>query len=223
MTSSLTSDLIQRIRDRNTAYPELKKAHHFVFDCPLDRSYQVPSEYVWLSVHPSEGDDDWNLCPHNTEETRDYNFQLEHGPSVGSQGRLKKLRWFLGDELFQRTTLTMQFFWSVNNTNAAFKERFGYPFNRHPHQDFCNQMNLELINRIRPKAVFAESRPLLDRYELEFGLIPVATYYDTDGYHSLEERRFEDGTPFYCFDNLSARRGHKKARSLVHTLVHGIG
>ena len=84
-------------------------------------------------------------------------------------------------------------------------------------------MNLELINRIRPKAVFAESRPLLKLYEQEFGLIRVATYFGPNRGPSLEEHRFEDDTPFYCFDNLSARRGHKKARSLVHTLVHGIG
>ena len=118
--SVLTSDLIQRVRDRRALYPELRKSHHFVFDCPLDRTFQGQSEYIWLSVHPSEGDDDWNLCPTNTEETRDYNFQLEHGPSVGSQRRLKKLRWFLGDELFQSTTLTMLFFWSVSDTSAAF-------------------------------------------------------------------------------------------------------
>ena len=80
-------------------------------------------------------------------------------------------------------------------------------------------MNLALIDRLRPRAVFAESRPLLERYEHEFGLIHVATYYGADDYPSLEERRFKDGTPFYCFDNLSARRGHKEPRSLVHQLV----
>ena len=222
MPDSLTSDLIQRIRDRSTNYPELKEAHHFVFDCPLDRSYQGPSEYVWLSVYPSEGDDDWNLCPHNTEETRDYNFQLEHGRSIGSQRRLKKLRWFLGDELYRLTTLTMQFFWSVKNTGTDFTERFGYTFNRHPHWNFCIAMNLELIDRIRPRAVFAERRRLLNRYEHEFGLNPVHTHYGRDGNPLLEERRFGDGTPFLCFDNLSARHGHEEARSLVNTLVHEI-
>ena len=140
-------------------------------------------------------------------------FRLEHGRSVGSQRRLKKLRWFLGDELFGRTALTMKFFWSVNNTNAAFKQRFGYTFNRNPHQDFCSQTNLELIERIRPKAVFAESRPLLNRYVREFGLTPVATHFGPDDAPLVEERRFEVGTPFHCFDNLSARRGHEKARS----------
>ena len=102
-----------------------------------------------MSGHPSEGDDDWNLCPHNTEETRDYNFQLEYGPSVGSQRRLKKLRWFLGDEMFRRTTLTMLFFWSVNDIRTAFTERFGYAFNKHPHWNFCSETNLALIDRMR--------------------------------------------------------------------------
>ena len=77
-------------------------------------------------------------------------------------------------------------------------------------------MNLALIDRIQPRAVFVESRPLLKRYESEFELTPVATYYDKDRNPILETLRLERGIPFYCFDNLSARRGHKEARRLVH-------
>ena len=137
MNDSLkTSDLIQRIRDRSTVHTELKNSHHFVFDCPLDPSYEGRVEYVWISVYPSEGADDWDTCSGPTEETRDYNFQQNYGRSSGSQRRMTKLRWFLGDRLFQRTSLTMQFFWSVHGVEAAFRERFGYTFNRHPHWNF---------------------------------------------------------------------------------------
>ena len=185
MDDCRTNDLFQRIRNRSTVHLELQKAHHFVFDCPLDRSYRGRAEYVWLSVHPSEGDDDWDLCPHNMEETRDWNFQLEYGPSVGSQRRLKKLRWFLGDETFRHTTLTMLFFWSVSDIRTAFTEKISYTFNKQLRSNFFSETNLAVIDRMRPRAVFAESRPLLNRYEHEFGLIPVATYYDADGFHSL--------------------------------------
>ncbi|MCY4128241.1 MAG: hypothetical protein OXG15_03235 [Gammaproteobacteria bacterium] len=172
---------------------------------------------------PERRRDDWNLCHHNTEETRDYEFQLEYGPSIASQRRLKKLRWFLGDELFRRTSLTMLFFWSVNNIRTSFTSRFGYRFTQHPHWDFCSEMNLALIDRIRPRAVFAESRPLLERYEREFNLTPAATYYDEDWSHVLDIRRLKNGIgiPFYCFDNLSARRGHRDIRTLVRRFVSG--
>ena len=214
--------MIQQVRDRSTTFQELKNAHHFVFDRPLDPSYQGNSEFVWLSVHPGEGDDDWEICNQFTEETRDYNFQLDHGPSRGSQSRIEKMLWFLGDEMFSRTTLTMLFYWSVSDSYDAIKSRFGYTFSQNPHWDFCTRTNLELIHRIRPRAVFAESRPGLKYYEHEFGLSQVKTYCDTDGYHILEQRQFEDGTPFFCFDNLSARRGHSEVRQLVHKLIHEI-
>ena len=194
----------------------MKKSHHFVFDSPLDRGYGGRTGYVWLSVHPGDGEDDWTLCPRNTEETRVYNFQYEYGPSVGSQRRLKKLRWFLGDEMFCRTTLTMLYFWSVRDVGPSFTSKFGYTFNKQPHWDFCNELNLALIDRIQPKAVFAERRPLLERHEREFELIPVATYYEKDRQPILEILRFEHGVPFYCFDNLSARRGHEEIRRLIH-------
>ena len=113
MATSMTSELIDRVRARRELFPELKKSHHFEFDSPLDRSYAGPSEYVWLNVHPGDGQDDWDLCPLNTEEYRVYNFQYEYGLGIGNQRRMTKLRSFLGDEMFCRTTLTMLFFWSV--------------------------------------------------------------------------------------------------------------
>ncbi|MCY4093567.1 MAG: hypothetical protein OXG05_00420 [Gammaproteobacteria bacterium] len=219
MDTSITSDLIDRVRVRLELFPELKKSHHFVFVSPLDRSYAGRTEYVWLSVHPGDGEDDWELCPCNTEETRLYNFQYEYGPSIGSQRRVKKLRWFLGDEMFCRTTLTMLFFWSVKDIGSSFTSKFGYTLNKHPHWDFCTELNLALINRLQPKAVFAESRPLRQRYEREFKLTPVATYYDQHRHPILEILRFKNGIHFYCFDNPSARRGHEEIRGLVHRFV----
>ena len=48
--------------------------------------------------------------------------------------------------------------------DLTFDERFGYSFATNPHWDFCCQINRELIKRIQPKAVLAESREKLGIY-----------------------------------------------------------
>lgn len=214
-----TTDLIQRIRARQEEYPELKQSHHFVFDCPLDPSYKGPTEFVWLGLNPGSDDEDWERHGVNTEETRQYNYQVEFGRSTASATRMRRLYNFLGAEMFSRTTHSQLFFWCSRDTNEAFKERFGYRFRDNPHWTFCCETNVALIERIRPKAVMAESRPTLALYERDFGLLPVKTHRSEVGDALIEERRFANGVPFYCFDHLSARRGHANVRAKLKELL----
>ena len=219
--SVLTSDLIARVRAHQEAHPDLKKSHHFVFDCPLDPSHDGPTEYVWLGLNPGGDDEDWARHGINTEETREYDFQVEHGRSRGSTHRLRKLRAFLGDDVFRRTTHSQLFFWCSDGINQAFRDRYGYTFQDHPHWDFCCEINRALIDRIQPKAVFAESRPTLRFYEGRFGLLPGPTHRNAAGQVLIVERRLESGAPFYCFDHLSARRNHAEVRAKLSDLLCG--
>ena len=214
-----TKDLIARIRARQEEHPELKRSHHFVFDCPLDRSYEGPTEVVWLGVNPGSDAEDWERHGVNTEETREYDFQVEHGRSKGSSSRMRKLRQFLGTDMFRRTTHSQLFFWCSKDTTRAFEERFEYRFRDNPHWDFCCEVNLALIERIEPKAVMAESRPTLALYEHRFGLLPAKTHFNEAGKPLIVERRFAGGLPFYCFDHLSARRGHTEVKAKLGELL----
>ena len=117
---------------------------------------------------------------------------------------MEKLRWFLGADVFRRTTHCELFFWCSTNTGGAFKARYGYPFSNNPHWDFCCAINRCLIERVKPIAVLAESRPKLPIYERRLGLRPGRVHRDDKGDVLVEERRFGNDIPFYCFDHLSS-------------------
>ena len=53
-----TGDLIVRVSARQEEFPELKRSHHFVFDCPLDPTYEGPTEFVWLGLNPGSDAED---------------------------------------------------------------------------------------------------------------------------------------------------------------------
>ena len=199
-----TSDLISQIRRRQENHPELKRSHHFVFDCPLDRTYSGKPDYIWFGVNPGTDTEDWQRFGSNSEETRDFDFQAEHGRSKASTTRINALRVFLGDEVFHRTTHCELFFWCSSNTGKAFKKRYGYTFEDNPHWDFCCEINRKLIERVRPKAVMAESRNKLLLYETRLGLQPGQTHRNVAGDVLVEQRWLNGGIPFYCFDHLSA-------------------
>ena len=203
-SNPLSGDLIEKIRKYQEANPELKKSHHFVFDAPLHPDYKGSPEYVWLGVNPGSDDEDWNRpSSSNTEETRDCDFQLINGRSKASNKRMNKLRKFLGHDRFQKTTHCELFFWGSSDTKRA-SDRYGYSFENNPHWDFCTRMNLALIQKIRPKAVFAERRNLLELYRDKLGLEFVTTHYSDELAPLIAEYRFKEGYPFYCFDHLSA-------------------
>ena len=106
--------------------------------------------------------------------------------------------------MFRRTTHCELFFWCSKDTGGAFKERYGYPFNSNPHWDFCCDINRRLIERVKPIAVLAESRRKLPIYERRLNLQPSSVHRNGNGDVLVEERRFDGGIPFYCFDHLSS-------------------
>lgn len=206
-----TSDLIAQVRSHQEQHRELLKSHHFVFDCPLDRTNVAKPDFIWFGVNPGTDEEDWRRFSTNSEETRDFDFQAEYGRSKASEGRKEKLRRFLGADRFRRTTHCELFFWCSKDTGADFKKRYGYPFNGNPHWDFCCAMNKRLIERVKPIAMLAESRPKLPIYEHRLGLRPGRTHQDDKGDVLVEERRLDGDIPFYCFDHLSSL-GHAIAR-----------
>lgn len=217
-----TSDLIERIRRHQEAHPELLRSHHFVFDCPLDRSYKGKPDFVWFGVNPGDDEDDWKRDKKNREESRDYDFQVELGRSKASAARMKYLRDFLGDEMFRRTTHCELFFWGSKDTDRAFEDRYDYGFDNSPHWDFCCKINLELLQRAQPRAVFAEGRRLMRHYERRLGLLPGRQHRSANGELLIEERRLESGAPFFCFDHQRARIGwiqRCRIRNRLHLLV----
>ena len=196
-----TSDLIQRIRDYQDAHPELKKSHHFVFDCPLDAAHEGAPKYLWFGLNPGEGDKDWEIFNGNTEETRDFDFQREYGRSAGSIKRMRQLMQFLGPDVFRQTSHCELFFWCSKDAGTHFKKKYGWTFERNPHWEFCCEINRKLIERVQPKAVFAESLGRLPLYEKRLGLSGQFSHATSAG-RMVEERILPTGASFYCFDHL---------------------
>ena len=222
-----SSDLIQKIRDYQETHAELKKSHHFVFDCPLDKAHAGKPDFVWLGLNPGSDETDWQKWPSgpNMEETRDCDFQVKYGRSPGSEKRMKQLRQFLGNDLFSRTTHCELFFWCSPDTGTSFKDRFGYGFADNPHWEFCCSMNRALITRVDPKAIFAESRGRLRYYERHLGLTSMNLPLDNSGNKEtmIEERLFDQRIPFYCFDHLSARISNVRRNQIkdkLNLLLH---
>ena len=176
-----------------------------MFDCPLDRTYRGKPDFIWFGVNPGTDKEDWARFDTHSEETRDFDFQAKWGRSEASTKRMNKLRSFLGDDMFRRTTHCELFFWCSADTGKSFKDRYGYGFIKdNPHWDFCCGINRELIERIRPRAVLAESRPKLSEYASGLELLPGRTHHDAAGGVLVEERKLNGGIPFYCFDHVSA-------------------
>lgn len=200
----VTTDLIERIRVYQSDNPELLRSHHFVFDCPLDPRHTDKPRFVWIGVNPGSDCDDWARLPHNTEESREYDFQVEQGRSEGSESRLNNLRHFVGQSVFRSMTHSQWFFWGSKNASKAFKERYGYSLRNNPHWAFCCEMNRTLIQRARPLAVLAESRWIAHLNACRLGLQKGCDHTNVDGDTLIEEWRFDGELPFYAFDHLSA-------------------
>ena len=199
-----TTDLIERIRAYQSENAELLRSHHFVFDCPLDQQYTRKPRFVWIGVNPGSDCDDWMRLPENTEESRDYDFQIEHGRSEGSANRLSNLRHFVGENVFCRMTHSQWFFWGSKDATKSFKARYEYSLRNNPHWAFCCGMNRSLIERARPLAVLAEGRWIARLNACRLGLQKVCDHKHADGDTLIEEWVFDGELPLYAFDHLSA-------------------
>ena len=148
--ASQLSKTLQEIRDYTQKNPELKKSHHFLFNCPLDSDSNFGDVLV-IGLNPGETDADWrygNNLP--TEESNDFDFHDELG-----RGR-SSVRWSqLCKEYLPNSNIFLSefFFWSSGKLNKEFKERFGYSFKKCPHFEFCKTCNEKMISYHNPKLI----------------------------------------------------------------------
>ena len=89
-----TNDLIKKIEDYQNINKILKeKSHHFVFDCPLEKSFVTKPEFIWIGVNPGDDAGDWDkTAGKNSQETRAFDFQENVGRSRNSQRRRKQFK-----------------------------------------------------------------------------------------------------------------------------------
>jgi hypothetical protein len=137
---------IERIAAYTAQYPELAKAHHFLYD--LKHPQTGCPEYVVMGVNPGETENDWVIAPQPTEETSRYDFHNELGRGRSAIRWTKAARFFLDNANY---VLAELFFWSSYDSRV-FTERFG-PLRKSPHLPFCCEMNRELIDAYQPRAV----------------------------------------------------------------------
>src|SRR5208282_5661806 len=111
-------EAIRRYRDAN---PELRRAHHFLYDLPLDKDAGKPAVIV-MGINPGETQYDRDACHGPTEETWNLDFHKEsRGRSRGSVNWRRNAEFFA---LGKPVVLTELFFWSSNNQTER-RERFG--------------------------------------------------------------------------------------------------
>lgn len=156
-------DQIKRVREHTLRHPELRQAHHFLFDLRLSTA---GTEYIVMGVNPGETNADYDI-PGPTEETSLYDFHKPSDRGSSSSRWLKNISFFLETD---RVTLAEYFFWSSSNTGLKFTERFG-PLKRSPHLVFCRDLNWELIAYHDPVAIIS---PGLGMAKL------ASTLYDLD-------------------------------------------
>jgi hypothetical protein len=159
---------IEAIRRYTAKHAELREAHHFLYDLPLNER-AGPPEVVVMGINPGETQIDKDACPGPTEETSKYDFH-EHSPLGRSPG---SKRWrdltakFTGG---RSVVFTELFFWSSKN-HAELLERFESLWGSRRLR-FCIDMNRDLIEAYQPKAVIFvdlnNSKKAASAFELEY-------------------------------------------------------
>ena len=146
------SKILKDIREYPQNHHELKKSHHFLFNCPLDKESKI-ADVIVMGLNPGESKKDWEygtILP--TEESSEFDFHDRFG-----RGR-SSVRWSqLCQDYLPNSNVFLSefFFWSSGNLGNEFKDRFGYSFRKCPHFDFCRKCNEEMINFHKPKLIVA--------------------------------------------------------------------
>ena len=60
MISNLSKTL-KEIRKYPQNHNELKKSHHFLFNCPLDKGSKI-ADVIVMGLNPGEAQTDWEYC-----------------------------------------------------------------------------------------------------------------------------------------------------------------
>ncbi|MBX7135381.1 MAG: hypothetical protein K1X67_22150 [Fimbriimonadaceae bacterium] len=146
VASSVLASNIERLADYTASHPELRAAHHFLYDlrCPP----KGQPKFVVMGINPGETPNDWLLSPTPTEETSRYDFHVEAGPGRSAIRWSKAAQFFLDGADY---VLAEIFFWSSRD-GRHFRERFG-ELKSSPHLPMCTAMNKDLIEAYAPRAV----------------------------------------------------------------------
>lgn len=162
---------IERIAARTAEHPELRAAHHFLYD--LRHPKHGKPEFVVMGVNPGETAYDWTIAPEPTEETSRYDFHMDRGGGRSAIRWSKAASYFLDGSDY---VLTELFFWSSYD-GRTFRERFG-PLAKSEHLSFCVEMNRHLIEAYAPRAVVLPGLTHMPLVKDAYGLTHLETLSD---------------------------------------------
>jgi hypothetical protein len=211
---------IEEIEWYTAQHAELQKAHHFLFDLPIDRDAGKP-EFVVIGVNPGESAGDWRLHPKGREQEtwkRDFHEATDAPRSPGSKKWRANARFFSND---RPVVLAELFFWSSKN-RAELESRFG-PLWQSPHLDFCADKLRLLINEYDPTAVIFVGLGEAQHVARLFDLQEVDRLFDKrNGNKLLIEYRERNGRrPWFFAKHWSGAFGFsneqkKKIKAHIH-------
>ena len=191
---------IEAIRRHTAKHPELLKAHHFLYDLPLDKNAGAP-ELVVMGINPGETEADRRAYEGPTEETWALDFHEQASErSMGSKRWRRLTEEFVGS---RSVVFTELFFWSSNN-HAELLERYKSLWGS-PHLTFCIAMNQELLEVYQPKAVIFVGLSNSKKAAKAFGLEYVRTHR-IDGTRVVEHYR-DEHRPWFFTKHWTGSRG----------------
>jgi hypothetical protein len=214
------SDLMQVVRNYQQKHVELLKSHHFVAAVPL-RPDGVEFDYLVVGLNPGEQDSNWTAFPRTTEETIDFNWleSLPGGPTRQAKAWRKKVAQFCGTDQVLQSDF---FFWSTNNVGKAFTERFGTPFHKSKHLEFCRDINLKLVELTKPKAVVCPGISHAESFARLYGLEPV-NFVPTPSGGKLIAHYERSGMPWVFSKHWGGAFGFtKEQRATVASYIKGL-
>lgn len=165
------SDNIKKIAAYTARHPELRSAHHFLYDLRVPPAGRP--KFVVMGINPGESANDWQLSATPTEETSRHDFH-HVAEKTGSARRWANLANYYLDGADH--VLAEVFFWSSRNMRQ-FEERFG-SLSASPHLSFCRDMNLDLLNAYTPQAVILPGIGVASICAAMFDLRQVSTVRD---------------------------------------------
>lgn len=207
---------IQRIREYTQRHEELLRAHHFLYDKPINTDVSR-YRFAVLGVNPGEQAGDWAAWSEPTEETSLFDFREQLGQRPPASRRWRQLvEYFCGTDA---VVMSEFFLWSTKDTGDAFLAKFGHRIEQSPHLAFCVEMNRELIEAYGVSAVVAPGLKSLALFGKQYGLSHVRTVR-TDNGHVLVDHYQRDGVPWLFTKHWSAAFGFsKEQRELVRDYI----
>lgn len=210
---------IEAIEAHQNKFPELKQAHHYVYD---KRYSSAPrARFMLMGINPGEGPSDsadWPVNGDPAEETSRFDFQTQRKEN----GSAKRWRSLCNEILGTLdVALTEMFFWSSKDVNEL-EQRYG-KLAETVHVDFCRGLNRSLIEFHGPEAVIVvgigkKYRALLPpTYDLEL----LSEHPNEAGRTIIAE--YTDGTrPWIFLKHWTGARPSKPERARMREYVAAI-